>query len=662
MLLRNNKYCVDIQNSNTTIGRIGRKAYYLGKASHVSKLSKGFVITSCAYRKFIDSNGIDGLIEEHISKVSNGKESIKKMSDSLKGAILESKFPSDLRKCIYDCVDEIAAPYIVRSSSTVEDSKKHSFAGLFKSIQNVKRKELSSAIKEVFASLFNKNAISYALDNGIRLERFEMPVLVQEMVNRGKFGTGIMFGNKNRQLFIIESVLKASEGVTSGSMAPDIYVIRNGRIDKHPAKNDLFSLFEFELHDIINLIERCSKITYPLYTEWAIDRGCTYLLQLKHMTTRMKLPSRFDRAELRGIPTHSKNASGRAVVWKQYKNKKPIADRNDKNRILVTDILPIWNIGIMKRYGGLVTEFSGITSHAAILSREYGIPCIVGVENATDLIHNRDMIELHGKTGLITIQNRRGVILGKNSSLNTFDIKNMDLFISGLYDVVLYHGVDFLAVSHPFTSSFQNMRDIRNDTLKHIVENIQKHSNVPIIDGGSRLWKECELPLAFSKIDKDVRSALNKGICIMDSIKNAVKVLDKEDYAHYRRKIEAIAYTGMGLMYESQKSYNKYIKSGERDLLVDAAILFFKGFAYWKIFNSCIMDIIADDIIVHMDGKSRKMFERFIRSMWDYDAGFNFKPMNINTFMKKLYKETADLGIRDQHIIGYLKALKNIVK
>ncbi|WP_240931183.1 pyruvate, water dikinase [Acidianus sulfidivorans] len=424
----------------------GGKGANLGElVSFDIRVPPGFVITSKAYSYFIKYNNLD----EKIRSILNSNEDSVQISNKIKNLILSHPLPKDLEELILSSYDDLTKKIgkevlvAVRSSATAEDIENASFAGQQDTYLNVSRSELISKVKEVWASLFNDRAIEYRKSKGIDSATVEMAVVVQKMVNSRS--SGVMFtlhpATGDTNYIVIEASWGLGEAVVGGRVTPDEIVIDKSNLKivekrvshkvlkiiynqskKENEEIDISNLPEAEQISInddeaIELAKLALKIEQhykrPMDIEWAIDADLkfpdnVFIVQArpetywssksKEVKAEKKEEITAERTVLvKGLSASPGIASGVARVILDVKN----SNNFKKGDILVTKMTdPDW-VPIMKIASAIVTDEGGITSHAAIVSRELGIPAVVGTKEATKVIKDGQEITVDATRGIV---------------------------------------------------------------------------------------------------------------------------------------------------------------------------------------------------------------------------------------------------------------------
>lgn len=406
------------------------------------KIPNGFTVTANAYRYFIEKAGIKQEIKSIFSKLNiKDVRDLAERGRRVRKLILNSDFPQDLRDAIIEGYKHLCIQYgkntdvAVRSSATAEDLPGASFAGQQETYLNIKgEKELLKACKKCFASLFTNRAISYRVDKGFDQLKVALSIGIQKMVRSDKASSGVIFTLDTesgfRDIVYITTGFGLGENVVQGKINPDEYYVFKPTLKqgfkaviskklgskkwklvydkKKKTRNIRTSMRErksFCLNDDeILLLSRWSCIVEEHYTqknkrdtpmdlEWAKD-GITnelFIVQARpetvHSQKEKNIIEKYVMKEkgktiVTGSSVGEKIGQGKAHVIKDVHKIKDFK----KDEILVTDMTdPDWQ-PIMKIASAIVTDRGGRSSHAAIVSRELGIPCIVGTTNATNKI------------------------------------------------------------------------------------------------------------------------------------------------------------------------------------------------------------------------------------------------------------------------------------
>ncbi len=412
----------------------------------------GFATTAEAYNFFME----EALIKKKIRKALKGLDSsnvndLYKKGKKVREIILGASIPRELEREIYTAYKRLSKEsrvsnldVAVRSSATAEDLPDASFAGQQETYLNIKgEKQLLIAIKKCIASLFTNRAISYREDKGFDHFNIALSVGVQKMIRSDKGSSGVMFSLDTESGFnnvvLINSIYGLGENIVQGKVNPDefwvfkptraiishsigaksIKMIYNKNPEK-PVKDIKVSKRQQEkpsINDkqVIQLADWAMKIekhyNKPMDMEWALDGkdNQLYIIQARPETVNslrdQNVIKRYRLQKSGEVITTGQSVGDRigAGVANRIMNLKDIRTFK-KGEVLVTDMTdPDWE-PIMKIASAIVTDKGGRTCHAAIVSRELGIPCIVGTQNVSQKIKKKEKITIdasQGETGYV---------------------------------------------------------------------------------------------------------------------------------------------------------------------------------------------------------------------------------------------------------------------
>jgi len=405
---------------------VGGKNASLGELTRIGiPVPPGFALSLLFYREFLSKSGSTDYIRKQLAglDVSNVEE-LQKVGGSIRSRILSSSFPSNLEKTIREGYLALsggaALPVAVRSSATTEDMADASFAGQQDTYLNVVGEEkVLNCTKKCIASLFTDRAISYRAKMGFDHIDVGLSVGIQKMVNSE--AAGVMFtidpdsGNEN--FIVIDSSWGLGESVVSGKIIPDkffIYKETGEVVGRRLGQKEVFAKYhstgtafvstplkrraQFSLtrEQVKVLVEYARKIenhyAKRMDIEWAVEGGKVYILQARPETVQSSKGTLEETYHLKGegkllvagIAVGGKIGQGKPNVMADVSEMKSF----EPGEILVTrETTPAWE-PIMEKSAAIVTEQGGTTSHAAIVSRELGKPCVVGARRVTQLLHN----------------------------------------------------------------------------------------------------------------------------------------------------------------------------------------------------------------------------------------------------------------------------------
>ncbi len=432
------KFLDEISKHDTSFA--GGKGANLGEMyrAHLP-VPPAFVVTTKGYETFLASNRLEGKIEkmlaaldyDDVAKLDKGASEIRRLIES-------SKMPADLAQEISLAYAElcrrcgtIRMSVAVRSSATMEDLREASFAGQQVTLLNVKGKEgLLGAIKRCWASVYTARAAFYRAKKGFGFKSIPTAVVVQKQVMSEKAGVGFTVHPTTGDVkqVVIEGGFGQGEEIVSGSMTPDTFVLdkktgklvtqrisRKSRMKVAIAKGsgledavvpenlrDKPCLSSYELAGLHQLaVELEEHYQYPQDFEWTVERGKIYLVQTRAVTVLAKAGKEGERSELtpllKGLGASPGIGTGRVKVVLDMKD----LGRVGKGDVLVTKMTTPDYVPAMLKTAGIVTEEGGMTSHAAIVSRELGVPCIVGTGTATKVLHEGAVVSVDGSRGIV---------------------------------------------------------------------------------------------------------------------------------------------------------------------------------------------------------------------------------------------------------------------
>ena len=417
---------------------VGGKAANLGELTRAGlPVPNGFTVTAGAYFNFIEASNLKEKIKFLLGKVDiNNSNLLNETSSLIKKSIEASKLPDSLAKEIIISYKKLSkdssALVAVRSSATAEDLPQASFAGQQSTFLNIKGdQQLLDAIKKCWASLFEARAIFYRVQNDFDHFKVGIAVPVQKMVQSEV--SGVMFTidptNNDKRKIVIEAVYGLGETIVQGKVNPDHYEVdkQTFKIVKKELGDQTKQLVKIgtktreipvskayrkkqKLNDnkIIELAKLGKKIEnhylFPQDIEWALENDKLYIVQTRPVTT-IKLIEKTSKEhieiELPKILSGLAASPGIAVgSVKILRSAKEIGKIKQGDILVATMTNPDY-VPAMKKAVAIVTDRGGRTSHAAIVSREMGIPAVVGAEGATKKLRNGAVITVSGTSGII---------------------------------------------------------------------------------------------------------------------------------------------------------------------------------------------------------------------------------------------------------------------
>ncbi|MCK4585772.1 MAG: phosphoenolpyruvate synthase [Gammaproteobacteria bacterium] len=429
------------------VSRVGGKNASLGEmisslSSVGVKVPGGFATTADAFQRFLAHNQLGERIYDLLSTLNiEDVTALASAGKTIRHWMVETPFPEDLEKEIrisYEKMTDGAgghANVAVRSSATAEDLPDASFAGQQETFLNVSGIDsVLSAVKHVFASLYNDRAISYRVHQGFKHADVSLSAGIQRMVRSETGASGVIFTLDTESGFedvvLITGSYGLGEAVVQGAVNPDEFYVHKetlqagrpavlrrslgskaikmvyadnstiGRtiktVDVHEGDRTKYCLNDAQLESLAaQAISIENHYQCPMDIEWALDGddGELYILQARPETVK----SRENKNVIESYQLSEKSTvlcEGRAIGGRIGSGRAQVVnDISHMNRVQAGDVLvtdmtdPDWE-PVMKRASAIVTNRGGRTCHAAIIARELGIPAVVGCGNATEVLND----------------------------------------------------------------------------------------------------------------------------------------------------------------------------------------------------------------------------------------------------------------------------------
>ena len=433
------------------VARVGGKNASLGEM--VQTLSgkgiavpPGFATTAEAYWQYVDANDLRTRITELLAEWEAGRASLPETGQAVRTLFLKGVWPDQTAKEIIEAYHELSKragrqeiDVAVRSSATAEDLPDASFAGQQETFLNIRGDaDLLNACRRCYASLFTDRAISYRKAKGFEHMKVALSIGVQQMVRADLGGSGVMFSIDTEtgfdRIVLIDAAWGLGENVVQGAVDPDEYQVFKPLLSdpaltpivekklgekakkmiyargESPTRNVPTSKAEraaYVLNDqeILTLARWAVTIEQhygrPMDMEWARDgeTGQMFIVQARPETVQaMREEGTFQSYTIskkgevlsKGLAIGDAVVTGTVCLIEDVKN---IGDFIDGSILVTSTTDPDW-VPVMKRAKAIITDHGGRTSHAAIVSRELGVPAIVGTGNATHVLHTGQEITL----------------------------------------------------------------------------------------------------------------------------------------------------------------------------------------------------------------------------------------------------------------------------
>jgi len=431
----------DIDKHDTPL--VGGKGANLGEMTKAGfPVPNGFVVTINAYDAFLTENNLAKGIYEILAVTDvNDPHQLGSASNRIQKMVTNGVFPEIAAREVIKSYKKLSGVFkkalvAVRSSATAEDAGDTSFAGQQASFLNIQGEaNVLLMVKECWASLFTPRSIFYRVENKIKHESVKIAVVVQKMIQSEV--SGVMFSidptNNDKERIIIESVWGLGEMIVQGSVVPDTYVVQKGtfatlskeisdqsvqlikvKTETKEAEVPLKIRGQQKITDeeITKLAKISSRLQehyyFPQDTEWAKEKGELYIVQTRPITT-MAAVKRSEKGQAKEnfqtaqapilTGAHASPGMGTGPV-KILKSPKEISKIN-KGDVLVAPMTSPDYVPAMKKASAIITDQGGQTSHAAIVSRELGIPAVVGSINATKALKDGMIVTVNGETGQV---------------------------------------------------------------------------------------------------------------------------------------------------------------------------------------------------------------------------------------------------------------------
>jgi pyruvate, water dikinase len=434
------------------VALVGGKNASLGEMLRALKdqgirVPDGFATTAAAYRAFLEANDLEGRIREQLEALKREEATLQQVGKAIRRLFYDAEFPEALADEIRAAYGQLSRRYdtpevdvAARSSATAEDLPEASFAGQQESFLNVTGEtELLDACRKCYASLFTDRAMSYREEQGFEHLQVALSVGVQKMVRSDQAGAGVMFTIDTESGFpdvvVIDAAWGLGENVVQGTVRPDAYMVfkpllehseLNPIIDKQIGEKAHMMIYAsggsaatrnvetpqqkrrapvLRDDEILQLARWATAIEAyyerPMDIEWAKDgqRDELFIVQARPETVQSqkqqgalkayRLKEQGERL-LSGLAIGEAIAAGKACVIRHADE----IERFEDGAILVTGMTdPDW-VPIMKRAAGIITDYGGRTSHAAIVSRELNVPAVIGTGEGTEQLQDGQEITL----------------------------------------------------------------------------------------------------------------------------------------------------------------------------------------------------------------------------------------------------------------------------
>lgn len=454
----NHEYIIELTKiRKNDIRKAGGKGANLGEMIEIGiPVPPGFVVTTASFDRLIQINNLDDMIQQIIESTDvDDTSELLRGSRKIKELVLSCKMPPEIESKVIEAYQNLSryediqvgsrtdlAVVAVRSSATAEDLPSASFAGQQATFLNIKgEKNLVESITKCWASLFEPRAIFYRAKHGF--SRASIAVVVQNMINAEKSGTMFTVDpTKNEDIVLIEAIWGLGENIVAGEISPDSYKVRKVIGEREIVKKKAEAIIDIQvsskakmrIRDNISNLNRDvevpkNKITAQVLTEKEILKLARYgiilekhygnqpqdiefainksgeiaILQTRAITTKPKDYEVKGRAEVRGnkLLTGIGASPGIASGKTRIIFGKDDITRIEKGDIIVTTMTSPDLVPGMSKSAAIITDLGGRTCHAAIVSREMGIPAIVGTKNASRVLSDGQEVTVDAYDGIV---------------------------------------------------------------------------------------------------------------------------------------------------------------------------------------------------------------------------------------------------------------------
>ncbi len=449
--------------SKNDVKLVGGKGANLGEMYNAKfPVPPAFIVTTDAYDFFLETSGLRERVDEVLKKITDVEDTavLTEKAKEVREMVVATEMPKELRSEILEAYDHFnvnlaemkGAPdalaimktarepifVAVRSSATAEDLADASFAGQQDSFINIKgNDEVILNVKKVFASSFTARAIYYRLKKGFNAH-VGIAAVVQRMINSEKSGVMFSVDPVKTDHILVDAVFGQGEGIVSGRIKPDSYVVskdleilsesvsdkkiavvrdssgitKTVNLNEEKSKQKVLKTYEIkQLAEYAQKLEAHYK--KPQDIEFAIEDGEIYIVQTRAITT---LGQKKESEELEGKLITSGLGASPGVASGVVRIIRSMDDlyKIKEGDVLVTQMTNPDMVVSMQKASAIVTDEGGITAHAAIVSREMGIPAVVGTDNATSILEDGQEITVDGYNGKVFLgkaQNKKAEVL-----------------------------------------------------------------------------------------------------------------------------------------------------------------------------------------------------------------------------------------------------------
>jgi len=423
--------------SKKDVALVGGKGANLGEMTRAGiPVPPGFIVTARAYSDFLKRTKIMDNIRDLLKPLDvNNSKQLQKVAAEIRQVILNATMSPELASAIKEAYRRMGDGFVaVRSSATAEDLPQASFAGQQRTFLNVRGEEqVAAAVQGCWASIFEARAIFYREQQGFDHLKVGIAVPVQRMVQSE--ASGVTFTvepvTSDRSKIIIEAVFGLGETLVSGDVTPDHFVVSkdgltilskevkrqewklirregakwdeaNVKVMLTPKEQEEQKISDDDVITLARLGRQLEEhYAFPQDIEWAKEDGQIFIVQTRPVTTLKEVSQVVPEVEAPVLLAGGGASPGMASGPVKIVTDPSQIDRVLEGDVLVAEMTTPDFVPAMKRAVAIVTDRGGRTAHAAIVSRELGIPCVVGTEKATSTLKDGQIITVNGSRGKV---------------------------------------------------------------------------------------------------------------------------------------------------------------------------------------------------------------------------------------------------------------------
>ncbi len=372
------------------------------------RVPAGFVISRDAFESALEEMGLSSALDTLASLLADAKDT-NAVGKQIRQSILSGQIPLRIIEPVMQTVDALrlwespSEGVIIRSSATIEDGSAHSFAGIFESIPISTPEEFEPTVREIWASVFSPRALTYFREIGVT-EVPAMAVVVQRFLRAER--SGVMFtrfaGPDGRPSILVEHVEGDCEKLVKGEITPDRLWLNGEEDIPESLEGPLRPVHARALAKVAKQLEE--SFGSPQDVEWVVHDDLLHVVQSRPITAAFSDSTSAESESsvtappiLTGVPASS--GTGLGPVHLVFNIEQAL--QLESGSVLVTPMTNPDMVVAMRNSAAIVTDVGGIICHAGIVSRELGLPCVVGTETATTTLASGELITVNGSIGRI---------------------------------------------------------------------------------------------------------------------------------------------------------------------------------------------------------------------------------------------------------------------